>query len=562
MLSSGRSLFLPFCSTCLWPSALFLDLLGYGYLPIRIAAAANSNVVPMLLGSGQTRVVGNATLEVSYNSAMQPLVKMMIGGQKLDMIFDVSSGETLVFVKETMACSPADFTPCYNYTEALLAKKVRVCDDNLRMTCKVGDGMSYACTSYLPTLAGAPVHKDSLNIDGVQYDQLGVEAKDEVKIQAGGSFLGWPDIPVRLLVHNLTIPNQPDEVSLNLFDSVSGLLGASGPSLSCRGGSFWGKLLQETNARFFALDFRPPPQAIIQEEGKHRSQVAVDGTYDPRFAKDLLWSQPKQTGDVVNDGTHEFLLYHFSVCGVDLLYDTSSNWLTVLDTSGPCLSLPPFLFDRLRTWVPMQCSFAIGEPSQGRLCSVPRDADGKRRSLPTLEFKLEDDQDPAPRVLRLPLDRLVFHHSSGSELLCVARSDSQTVEGSGMEVFPDMLYAHVTFGSMVLSSFYTVINLQDNTIGLAPRGNASKESSLETCATSVQHTCSVEQTFYPPQNVCKDPNCSEYMFMTLDEKSRICIWTSTAPVLFGVVLVSLMVLDCVSHRLYMRATQKAGEFRQ
>jgi len=54
--------------------------------------------------------------------------------------------------------------------------------------------------------------------------------------------------------------------------------------------------------------------------------VAVDGTYDPRFAKDLLWSQPKQTGDVVNDGTHEFLLYHFSVCGVDLLYDTSSNW--------------------------------------------------------------------------------------------------------------------------------------------------------------------------------------------------------------------------------------------
>merc|ERR1712176_1368795 len=106
----------------------------------------------------------------------------------------------------------------------------------------------------------------------------------------------------------------------------------------------------------------------------------------------------------INDGMHEFLMYHLGVCGVDLLYNTSSNWLTVIDTSGPCLSLPPFLFDRLMTHVPVDCPFRVGEPSRGQLCAPRRS--GAPSTLPALHFRLADDQAPQPPQLSLPLERL------------------------------------------------------------------------------------------------------------------------------------------------------------
>mmetsp|Transcript_111553 Transcript_111553/g.221774 ORF Transcript_111553/g.221774 Transcript_111553/m.221774 type:complete len:255 (+) Transcript_111553:1-765(+) len=253
---------------------------------------------------------------------------------------------------------------------------------------------------------------------------------------------------------------------------------------------------------------------------------------------------------------HEFLLYRPEVCGVDLLYNTSSNWLTVIDTSGPCLTLPPFLFDRLRTRVPLDCPFEPGEVSLGRLCSPKRFPSAKAGpTLPPLHFALEDSQEPEPPRLHLALERLVFQNSSGAELLCVARGDNYQAAAA------DMTSSHIALGSLAIAGLYTVVNLENYTVGLASKGRLETDSTEEFCTHSVTCTSSM-QTYFPPLNMCEDPHCSDYMFMMLDERTKKCKWTRTVPISFGVLLLVLVVLDFVSHRLYKQAIEKASEFGQ
>jgi len=389
-----------------------------------------------------------------------------------------------------------------------------------------------------------------LIIDGIEYDQKAVEARDQVSMtlqgQAGNSTLDWPDMPIRLVLTAMRVPVPPPWLSLPLFLEVGGILGASGPTLSCRTKTVWSSLLERAGAKRFAFDLDPPPNATIQGSGGSR---IVLSDFESKYEADLIWSQPKQTGDLTNDGMHEFLMYHLSACGVDLLYNTSSAWLTVIDTSGPCLTLPGFLFDRLRSHVPMDCPFPQGGKAWGRFCSPRR---GGAETLPALSFQLEDVSDtPAPK-LHLPLERLVYRNGSGHELLCLARDD-----GDSRRAPADMMYWHIAFGSLAMSSFYAVVDLERHTIGLAPKGNVPKESSDATCASPP--TCRGMQEFYPPLNLCEDPDCSQYMFMSLDEGTKVCRWMSTVPAGFGVILVGLAILDLLSHRLYKQTVERASE---
>jgi len=122
------------------------------------------------------------------------------------------------------------------------------------------------------------------------------------------------------------------------------------------------------------------------------------------------------------------------------------------------------------------------------------------------------------------------------------------------------MYSHIALGSLAVSGLYTVVNLENHTIGLAPKGDLQSEVSDDLCIPS--RTCTGMQTYYPPQNLCEDPQCSSYMLMTLDEETKTCKWSSMVPVGFGVLLTALVTLDLVSHRLYKQAIEKASEFNQ
>lgn len=495
-------------------------------------------------------------LEVDYGNALQPLVNVSVGGQWLQLVLDVSSAYTVVSVQEDKACVPATLEPCYSYKVAAQRGGLHICaENNVQRSCQPCSQKNYGCTTFLQGPANATPLEDHLNIDGLLYDQTGIEAIDDAMLQLAGqerSILAWSGVPVRLLVAPLELSKPPPpNISLDLFRGTNGILGASGASLSCRNTTLWLMLLQQLNVQRFALDFRPPPAAVLKDPGPSR---VVFNEIDAEFAPTLLWSQPKQTGDCVNDARHELIVYHPEVCGVDLLYNASSNWLAVIDTSGPCLVFPPFLFDRVRTYVPLDCPFAIGEKSEGRLCS-PRGGPGQRAKLPTFSFRLQDTAEPEPPKLSLALERLVFRNATGDELVCIARQDKIT------EAVPaDMMYTHISLGSMAVAAMYTVVDLQNNSIGLATRGDPTSESSEEGCAKPV--TCLAMQSFFPPLNLCEDPRCSEYMLMTLDETTKTCVWKTSVPVVFALLVVGLAGLDFLSHRLYKQAIHRASEFSQ
>lgn len=370
---------------------------------------------------------------------------------------------------------------------------------------------------------------------------------------------GWDTVPTALVVAPFKAERAPGspEPSLELFARVGGILGASGPSLSCRNETLWNALLYQLNVTHFSLNFQPPPQSRFAEDGG--AEGSVDFNYiAPEFKDALLWSQPKQTGDLFNNGMHEFLLYHPEVCGVDLLYNASSNWLVVLDTSGPCLTLPHFLFDHLATWIPITCPFDVSNPnsdSGGRLCSPDRSR-GEGVILPALSFALEDLQDPLPPRISIPLERLVFT-SNDTEYLCIARSDPA---GGDSIYAADMMSSFISFGSMAVAAVYATIDLESYRVGFAPRGSP-EDSSEAHCAANV--TCvSPMQTYFPPKNLCEDPHCQEYMFMTLDQTTKTCVWAGAVPLGFFALLVTLALLDLVSHRLYKQAIDRASEYCQ
>lgn len=490
---------------------------------------------------------------------MQPLIDISIGGQWLKLVFDASSGNTAVFVKESKACVPVD-RKCYSYDYSKTKGTVEVCKENLNSDCDTGQGSTYLCHPWkVDKLSEVPARSDTLIIDGVQYDQRGIEAKDNVTMMLNGhedKTLG--SMPLRLFVERMVTPYVAnDSLPLRLFDETDGILGASGRTLSCRSESVWDQFLRRHNwsSGLIILDFYAPPQAAQAKLDGNKPSRIVFNEIDPSFHGKIIWSQPKQTGDVVNNGMHEFILYHPKVCGVDLLYNTSSNWLAVIDTSGPCLTLPSFLFDRVRSRIKLKCPFAEGEPSNGRLCAPDREAGGK---LPTLNFQLEDTQDPEPPELVLPLERLVFNNGTdqvkGQDLLCVARADNEASRNTA-----DMMFAHIAIGSFAVASFYTIVNLDNKTVGLAPRGDRS-EGSDAMCIESVR-CISPMQSYFPPLNVCEDPPCSEYMFMRLDDATKMCVWNAVVPVSFALLLVALVVLDLLSHKLYKQAIEKASEFR-
>ncbi|CAE7760626.1 unnamed protein product, partial [Symbiodinium sp. KB8] len=105
---------------------------------------------------------------------------------------------------------------------------------------------------FLSNVVNTTPHTDVLMIDGLEYRQRGIEGLDTMMMELSGPtrhIFSWSAVPVRLLTDNLTaVTPGPMNLSLNLFEGVDGILGGSGPTLSCRNTTLWHLLLQRLNA--------------------------------------------------------------------------------------------------------------------------------------------------------------------------------------------------------------------------------------------------------------------------------------------------------------------------
>lgn len=512
-----------------------------------VATAAELAMAYLTLDQASDSII----LPVTYSDAMQPIVKVTVGGQELDLIFDTGSADTAVFAQ---ACTPSKFEPCYRYDSSRTA---RICKDQ---SCTVPSN-SFSCQSLpsgTPMPTGVTTH--TIDVDGVLYSERRVEGVESMAIVLKAS--GHDDNqtfaqqPVRFVTETMA-KAAGGTLASALFSGVSGILGTSGPSLSCRQSSLWDSLLSKQSQRQFALQFQPPPQSPLFDSSK--ASWVTFGAPTPDVESTLVWSEQKQTGDPINDGRLEFLLFHPKTCGVDLLYNTSSNWLTVLDTAGPCLTLPGFVFDAMMSHVPVTCPFSIGESSNGRLCSPTRVDSGP--SLPSFSFTLEDvTLQKKLTELVIPLERLVYSDASGEEFVCVARANETDMSQSQSATTQSpMTLSPITFGSMVIAALYTVVD-ESRGIGMKSVGSLSEVTDAY-CATKTSCISSM-QTYFPPLNMCEDPQCSEYLLMTLNDTTKMCTWTKVVPFCFGLLLFCLVGLDLISFKLYRKAIVDASEIYQ
>ncbi|CAK0790406.1 unnamed protein product [Prorocentrum cordatum] len=399
----------------------------------------------LLLACAAVPAEPRVALQVEYGLSMQPLVWARVGAQRLQLVFDSSSADMLVFVGEEGACSDRYKRPCYSFRAGLAGGTLRFCQDSSNCD-QLLESVECKNTTSKPHFKKS--NQGDLSICGLLYHERSVEALEEVEIELQGTAAGqaaWRDAPARLLVEPLqaSAPDRgPPGYMLGLFEGAGGMLGAAGPTLSCRNDSAWKRLLQHLNATGFVLDLQPPPHAwappgrdpppassfweaaaleaadeqpsgevtcvVDVGHGRFRTSASllgdgfacasrektIDGQEGAAWPEGLVWSQPKTGGEPFNDALHTFLMFHPTVCGVELLRNVSSHWLVIIDTSGPCLTLPPFIFDSVRAHVPMDCPFEVGEMARGRLCSPRREFTGST-SLPSLRFQL-DPPPPCP----------------------------------------------------------------------------------------------------------------------------------------------------------------------
>jgi hypothetical protein len=283
----------------------------------------------------------------------------------------------------------------------------------------------------------------------------------------------------------------------------------------------------ETNSTFFNILANLAPQDLVfafdfNQVGDSHLDL---GGLDPLLEPAIVWSEQQPYDYAVQ---HIFPLFHMSVCGVDIFSNYSSHWDTLVDTGAVCLSLPPELFASLMRWIPSEC---VTDPKTFVIeCFVPSGLPSDYE-LPWIDFRLSE----VGSKLYLRLNDLLITTGDGRKKYCILETRQR--EG-------EQLPAFISFGSMVVSSFYTAFNIDLFQVGFAMKGNVTQ--ALNSLIPKGQSTCAKiaickgYQSYYGPSNSCLPPPCADYYFFMLDEKTMSCHFNPSIMWFFFVLLISLI----------------------
>jgi len=518
---------------------------------------------------------GVVAIDVIMSDYMQPLVPVRVGGQRMLLLLDTTSSDSSVFLLGSPACPRRDEPAlCYAFQ---VSDSLGICLNSAQQ-----QGESEAAhKSFAPSCASTTcanitynprasekllddsvkpaqrlffLHRSLGPCNGVFIQEWYAEAVETVAVELSRSrnpVLHMEGTPIRLMRSFDVIPAGMRLSSAGkqqaLYDTCGGLLGAGLPS-SCRSSSLWAQIVEHLQAAVVSFDFDGG-----SHDGSNPRLVFSRQPMKSSIFPSLTWSEPTTSLDSSSAAAGQaFLMYHVSVCGINLLQAVSSNWLAVLVTPSPCLILPPFLFDRLMSRIPAHCPFKIGEPAHGQLCrpGAPR---GPVDTLPALSFRLSES-DAEDKLL--PLGRLVVKDDGAEEQLCISRFDriDHTIDPLQSPYAADMTHSFIGLGSLAMAAMEIAVDLRSHRVGVATRHPI--RSTNEYCTASI--TCpSPMQTYLAASNTCLDPSCSKYMLMTLDDSTKTCVWAHGVSFLFVLALVVLACLDIFAHRLYRSAMQAA-----
>ena len=122
-----------------------------------------------------------------------------------------------------------------------------------------------------------------------------------------------------------------------------------------------------------------------------------------------------------------------------------------------CLALPSFIFDVMKAHVPVS---DCGEDEWKQyVCSL--DDSVKDEELPIMSFKMSEFGED----LYIPLSSLVVVKENGNRMLCITRLPEADFQEMDAVKYYDQVV--ISFGSMVLTNFYAVMNFDHYRVGLA-----------------------------------------------------------------------------------------------
>ncbi|KAJ1403416.1 hypothetical protein B484DRAFT_457551, partial [Ochromonadaceae sp. CCMP2298] len=425
-----------------------------------------------------------------------------------------------------------------------------ICDVELdsNTTTQIIDTGSYTLVTHsATTYNSSDTHETcvGLSVDGtsLEYQSQGEGGECELALQTvsigeQGSATAESNIT---LAQVLRIQNEV----LHNWSPATGNMGASYcVGEGCQTPTTFRALVQNAsdsnNSEIFGLDFRSPStstEAYIGQDDKY-ADGGVESSLQLGGASGALeWLQMPQASPLYHQVFVEELLF----CEHYLLGNISANWQVLVDTGSSCLTLPMEVYDHFEAWFD-NTSFANAS------------------SLPAISFRLATGSNG---TLYVPLGDLLVNVTAidteegapyvevnnNQMRLCVLQGGPIVNEGEDEKTF---YYPppSIVLGAMALQSVYMGANfanqsvgfgdkLRPNYVGLLEKNGAQRAPPGGGCKAQTQ--CRGEERYMQASNSCKEPDCDEYYFTSLDSATQQCVY-NRSDLIGGLVFVLLVAL--------------------
>ncbi|OQS05470.1 hypothetical protein THRCLA_02410 [Thraustotheca clavata] len=310
--------------------------------------------------------------------------------------------------------------------------------------------------------------------------------------------------------------------------------------------------------------------AVLKYHGMNFENGEANATFE-KISQDMKvsWSESmNNVHDFYYKRKTSFTLHNASVCGVSLTKPASSYWSTYIDFQSPCLVLPQEFYNTLLAWAPLQynTSANITQLKEGTQLT----------DLPAITFQTGFDSP----VFSLSLASLVLANTtSTTPQLCIQKAESIinlvlehqivleeddifTKELGGISYVPNMYQSPIVLGAMAVQHLDLYISDYNKQIGFGHINPSivvltSKDFIYVVVNTSskcnVPVTCTGEQQYIKRLNLCKDPDCGQRYYRTLDYTTKTCdvsaIWQWLAFAIITVFVVIEIYVERVKSRL-------------
>lgn len=352
-----------------------------------------ADAIPSLL-SHLSEEEAESAVPLKYITGFGYAVDVLVGGQPLTLAISSTTCGILLFEDGEPICHTGS---CYKPKESTTSswcKSTKACFPGIR---------SFQCEEVSSPDGIKEATKLKLTFNGHAYTLETLEGFEtfEIKNAAQNTLRTFDKLPVKLARRYISNSIAPK------LDGIHGVLGIAGREFCCRSPSIWHELITPFSG-YYVINL-----SHVKEKGD--GYIGMGITRDMK--EEAVWSERKQIGSIYTNALLEFTLYNFTLCGIQVLGQTSTNWEAIIDLSSEFITLPKNFWITLMTYLPVETSCFL-DVSGPRICKLRKDT---LHPLPSLEFNLAYKR-KGFRVT-IALEHLLMENEDGSQSIRIIPQD-------------------------------------------------------------------------------------------------------------------------------------------